>query len=257
MSATCGKCDLGPVNNNDKVFCDICRQSFHDVCVGISRQEASCLRAKERRITFFCGKCNVMDTLKQLKEDIDTLKSEMQKIKDEKLQHQKENVNSISSEQLITETEERKRRAKNLIIYNIDESNDTHATSRLEDDKNKVIRAIAQICTIDTSRITAYRIGKFDANKKRPIKAILDSEENVITVLKNKNKIDSGIKFASDKTKMQQKYLHDLIAKLDAMKTQGTTNKKIKYVKGVPTIVDDVSTNHPSDLPTTTEGPKN
>lgn len=239
MSTKCKKCSEGPIKDCDKVYCDICREPYHIVCVGLSRQEASCLRVNDRRITFFCGNCNVLDTIKQLKNDVEILKNEIVILKEEKEGHGQASTQiNFNSETLVTEIEERKRRAKNLIVYNIKESNKTNSADRLEEEKNIVIKAISDICDINTTNIKLGRIGKYAADKTRPLKVTLTTEDDVIKVLKNKNKTDSNIKFASDKTKMQQKFLHEVITKLNDLKSNGILNKTIKYIRGIPTIVD-------------------
>lgn len=247
MKIPCGKCNKGPISESDKVYCDICRVPFHDVCVGITRQEAACLRVKDRKITFFCGNCNVIDTMKKLKEDIEILRLEINELKNDKQQvipqqrnPQLQHDTNIDSQQLITEVEERKRRAKNLIIYNIKESSKTIGAERQQEDNDTVKSTLAKISDVNTIDIKAFRIGKLDPTKTRPIRVVLNSEADVTTILKCKNKITNipNIKFASDRTKMQQEHLRNLIGKLNDMTAQGIADRKIKYVRGVPTIVD-------------------
>ena len=106
MSTKCKQCGEGPVKDSDRVFCDICRKPYHMRCAGLSRQEASCLRINERRITFFCENCNVLDTIKQLKNDVEDLRNEILKLKEQRNGHDQANTQVLNSETLVTEIEE-------------------------------------------------------------------------------------------------------------------------------------------------------
>lgn len=78
-------------------------------------------------------------------------------------------------------------------------------------------------------RWNAFRLAKINKDKNRPIKVILQSDEDALTVLKNKSKISvEGIRVGNDMTKMQQEYFKNEL---------NDNSKTIKFVKGKPTIV--------------------
>ncbi|CAH2105001.1 unnamed protein product [Euphydryas editha] len=84
----------------------------------------------------------------------------------------------------------------------------------------------------------ALRLGKYDAEKTRPLKICFDSHETVKTILRNRsNYKQDGVRFFSDQTPYQQKFLAKLIQELHQREEAGETNLIIKYIKGTPKIV--------------------
>jgi hypothetical protein len=105
------------------------------------------------------------------------------------------------------------------------------------DDKNTVIKILSPI-GITMDRIKVFRLGKFNKENNRLIKIIFETEDDAITILKNKNKIKvPRLRIFNDQTKMQIDYYKKLKGKLQAMQDNGDMNKGIKYINGRPTIV--------------------
>jgi hypothetical protein len=81
-------------------------------------------------------------------------------------------------------------------------------------------------------------LSKFNKENNRLIKIIFETEDDAITILKNKNKIKvPRLRIFNDQTKMQIDYYKKLKGKLQAMQDNGDMNKGIKYINGRPTIV--------------------
>lgn len=91
---------------------------------------------------------------------------------------------------------------------------------------------------ITKDKIKTFRLGKYDKNKNRPIKVLLNSPEDAKNVLKNKKtiKVPSIIIF-NDQTKMQREYYNDVKQKLNNLILSGDTSKTIKFINDKPTIV--------------------
>lgn len=67
---------------------------------------------------------------------------------------------------------------------------------------------------------------------------VLPSKEDVLTVLRNKGKYSGPVELRSDLTQKQRNYLNSLRSRLVEMSNTGVTDKTIRYVHGVPKIVD-------------------
>jgi hypothetical protein len=80
-------------------------------------------------------------------------------------------------------------------------------------------------------------LGKYNGSN-RPIKVILDSEEQAMNILRSKLKLSSQhIKMFGDQTIMQRDTFRELKQELIDRKSRGETDISIKYVRGVPKII--------------------
>lgn len=150
------------------------------------------------------------------------------------------NPNTISCrEDIISEMKERSLREKNLIISGIPESNATDRVERLEYDTNEVIKIIKNVDVNTPYPTHCMRLGKYQPNKARPIKVIFALSETAKNMLKKRsNNTIEKIKIYSDNTIQQQKYLNLIKEELNQRKNKGENNITIKYIRGVPKIVD-------------------
>lgn len=125
-------------------------------------------------------------------------------------------------------------RENNVIMYDIPESNEESRTDIYTDDLNRVRDELNKIRrNISVKKI--FRLGK-RTNNPRPIKVILESSNDAIFVLKNKNKITDH-RLKSDDTPMQQGYLKKIRLEIQERKNNGELNLTIKYTHNVPKIV--------------------
>lgn len=83
-------------NDSDSVTCDICRKPVHNVCAGLSKPEVDCLKPKRRELNFSCDKCDIISTINDLKQNILELKTELEELKNNKLEVRKIDGNSSS-----------------------------------------------------------------------------------------------------------------------------------------------------------------
>ncbi|KAJ8667827.1 hypothetical protein QAD02_009490 [Eretmocerus hayati] len=136
-------------------------------------------------------------------------------------------------EQLIAEAKERMHREKNIIIFGVDENDET-------DDLKEEIIFLLSGAPFSLEEIRVLRLGKADADKIRPVKVIFNSHEEAKWVLINqKSFCKDNMRCANDKTLLQQEYMRNLSVKLEEMKKAGSKNVRIKYIRNVPTIVKD------------------
>lgn len=206
--------------------------------------EIQCLKVKERRLIYYCNSCSdfkeQLATLNGLRETVAELEKEVKSLKGANVNNLgvvSDCAQNLDVTQIITELQDRQSRESNVLIFNLEESTIT--------DRQERRRAIsANLCSIihsiddsiDVSNIKFFRLGKYVEGKIRPLKVTLSSKVDALAILKNKKRISGNLKIQSDLTPMQQKHLRDLRAKLRDL-NQGGENKTIKYIKGVPQIV--------------------
>ncbi|KAK4882990.1 hypothetical protein RN001_006309 [Aquatica leii] len=220
------------VNADKEISCDKCKLPLHSTCSGLSRSEIQCVFAKDRRVSYFCNKCIKCDNeVIELKKLIMDLKLQIDELKKSNCMKKEE----YSPDSIVHEVFERQRRANNIVIYNIEESDPQSAN-----DKTIATNLIKEISNIDTGNIRVQRLGKqFNNDKPRPLKITLPSSADAIQILKNKHKIKSlnNINIKQDQTPMQLKHLANLRTKLKARQDNGEKNLTIKYIYGQPQII--------------------
>lgn len=227
------------------VTCSVCRDNFYHLCVELSIAELRSIKAK-KNIRWACMECsslgNDIDELKaliiSLKKEIEVLRVNVVKVS--------ENSNSgFDFEEAIQEFNERSKRKSNLVLFGIPEPDNTVVNhERQNHDKNEVQRVIQFISPdLNISNTSLTRLGKYDPTKAypRPIKISLDSEQLVHKVIKNANKLRNSqynnIKLSFDRTPRQIEYYRSVKSQLTERQSQGESNLKIKYIKGIPSIV--------------------
>ncbi|XP_050536307.1 uncharacterized protein LOC126902750 [Daktulosphaira vitifoliae] len=144
--------------------------------------------------------------------------------------------NPISSEEIITEAQNRVLKQKNVIFYNIIETpNETLESSC------KIVSDLIKDISLDLKVNSVKRLGKPHYNRIRPILVECDSIANVSKLLKNKSKLRAIKKWKkvyvnADLTYNQRIHVRNLKDELNRKRLAGEANLIIKFVKGVPTI---------------------
>ena len=131
--------------------CDICRKNVHHDCAGLSRLEVQCIRSNSGKIHFYCNKSDIVSTIIELKAEVDGLKKELidlknQRIEDTDIDPQKK----LSDVEII---EERNRRANNLILFHLPESNENTGNLRKSDNLSRCINTVFPHDKIDNVSI--------------------------------------------------------------------------------------------------------
>lgn len=221
-----------------EISCDKCKLPLHSTCSGLSRSEIQCLTSKDRRIAYHCNKCtSASSEVSELKQLILDLKSEIDNLKKSAAFN---NANQLTPEAVITEVAERQRRASNVIVFNLEESDADTAPVRAAADKEQITKIIRKLPSVSSDSIQIFRLGRAEAGKIRPLKVILRTPADALEILRNKNKLktnNQNINFKSDETQMQRNYLAQLRSELQERQQRGENGITIKYVHGVPKIV--------------------
>lgn len=185
-------------------------------------------------------------------EVIDSLQTEITKLNsrinhlEQATEKQVQTLGSTSnSEDIFKEYYERETRKKNVIIFGQPESN--HNVNMQQTDKDSVTKILSHICPhVNTSNIKVVRLGKkipsANADRPRPIKLMLGDSSISSEIFRRSLELKLMPEFkhltiTSDKTPKQQMEYKNIRQQLLERKRAGETNVKIKFVKGIPTIV--------------------
>lgn len=142
------------------------------------------------------------------------------------------------SVEIIQEINDRNLRKKNVMIYNVVESNSASVTDQTKHDDCKLSEIMSEVGVTDEKKIVRhFRVGKKIEGKIRPIKVITDDQNTAFSILKNKSNCSAPHKLNSDLTFLQRKQLQDLRGELEIL-NKDTVVKTIKYIRGEPRIVD-------------------
>lgn len=155
-------------------------------------------------------------------------------------------------ESLLEESNERTRRANNLIVFNIPEAKSKETAVRVRHDSERVQSLINVVCPSQADlSFKCYRLGNANKKQNRPLKLILPSPQVVIDIMKNFDKnvlkntdptfADVGI--SRDRTPREREYLNKLRDQLKVRSANGERDLTIKYINGTPKIVKQASKN--------------
>ncbi|KAJ8952078.1 hypothetical protein NQ318_010988 [Aromia moschata] len=160
-----------------------------------------------------------------LTQQLAQLKEEIREIKEYKVSDIS-NVSTMEFEYILNEMQERQKRMSNIIITNIREPALTNFRERKEQNIQAIRNILRPIGIEETIPLNVFRLGKYEENKHRPLKVMFTSNEQAITVLKNKSKINTpGIKIFGDQTKKQKEYFMSLKQKIRELEESGDNTK--------------------------------
>ena len=144
---------------------------------------------------------------------------------------------NVNIDNLAFEIQDRLARSRNIILYGVNEMQGASQQS----DSEQVATILSRVPGLDLSNIVTRRLGKLVAGgKPRPLLVRLISADEVRRILRNRHCLPRGVSASSDKTTSERDYLKALIYEVTRLNESDPTNKKkIKYINGTPTIVDD------------------
>lgn len=143
----------------------------------------------------------------------------------------------LMQENLYLEIKDRCEREKNIVIVGILEKNDSNYKTRQCYDDVEVMKLLTSVYESCPKPIKTVRLGKYEPNKNRPIKAYFSDVNTVRYLLRNKTKLSGNAHFYSDQTPMQKQYLDSLKKEIKQREQSGEKDLIIKYKKGIPTII--------------------
>lgn len=139
---------------------------------------------------------------------------------------------------VIAETNGRKKRESQAIILNIAESKKPVGVDRRQNDIDSVTAIIPEELSDIVPDIKLRRLGKPAQGKTRPVLLYAPTVTAARTILRSRPANNPDIRFKPSLTQAQQLHLGTLRTELVDLTQSGDNNKTIKYVNGVPKIVD-------------------
>lgn len=120
----------------------------------------------------------------------------------------------------------------------VPETNNKNYHSRQTYDIEEIMKLTASIIENCPIPIKSKRLGKYVPGKNRQLKVFFSNSKKSKLLLRNKTKLQESIKFYSDQTPAQNKYLQSVMEELNKRLENGEKDLIIKYFKGIPQIVD-------------------
>lgn len=239
----CGKCKVEVKKKDNAIMCDLCKKWFHAGCGKCSLSLYKVLKEEEDQL-WFCPACkpNMVQAcaeVKRLREENTMMKKQMQelrekydeltenfkkseegwKLKEEGLVNKAVKEAVVKMEKLLDkserqreEKEDRERRRKNLIVFNMPESDKQLGKDREKEDVERCDLVFNNILQVEGCKIEkVFRLGKKQEGKIRPTLVKLEEEHSkwhIISKAKNlKQEEDEVIKrliIALDMTPQQR-----------------------------------------------------
>lgn len=239
----CACCDKS-VESHRTICCCVCKKKYFIDCVSVTATIARQIN-QNSSFTWTCEKCKCLGSdINELKSCIINLQLEISALK--------ESINSPSSpsrltsltdvEKIVREVAEREKRKHNIIVYGSPELASTRDEQKVLD--TTLVQDILTFLPVACNIVSTTRLGKFDPtakHRRRPIKIQLPSEGDVLSVVRNSNKLKksgfSNISVSRDSTPMQRELYLSVKSEMQQRIENGERNLRIKYKSGIPTIV--------------------
>lgn len=192
----------------------------------------------ESKVTILSNSLNgMMAAINNLRDENSILKKEISGLHNEIAKFDPTSIenNSLSSDEIINEAQNRLVKSKNVIVFNVlEQPNETEITSLSI--ANNMLTDLALKLNI----IQAKRIGKTRSGG-RPLLIEFNNAADSRSLLKSKSKLRSFDKWKNiwvnaDLTQYQQTQMKSLRDVLRQKRADGDSNSFIKYVNGMPTI---------------------
>lgn len=145
---------------------------------------------------------------------------------------------SLKNEEFFKEIQERNSRTKNLIISGMPEPYDMDSKHRRQNDQQEVVKILNTLIDKCPEPVKILRIGKYNKERNRHIKICFTDSETPRIILNNKTKLSSTLRIFTDQTPMQQELFKETKMELNRRLLAGETNLIIKYIKGIPKVIE-------------------
>lgn len=264
MSLKCTLCSKQLGSKSSAVECSSCETSYHAKCVDIDKQICDALKTTSG-FRWLCHKCCVTDKteeisnrdnckgcklipqflemMQKLNDSVDMLKQEIVTLKKAE--------NHDNFEEVVSEVLDRLDRRRNLVFFGVREADESLSTSECIAADGQLLKEFTSFvnpsgCYIAEST-KIQRLGRKNiSNTPRPIKITLRNDTDALQfirhmqskrqALKNHTRF-GGISVSLDRTAKQISYYKQVKANLDTRREAGEEDLIIRYVRGIPKIV--------------------
>ncbi|KAJ3658854.1 hypothetical protein Zmor_010572 [Zophobas morio] len=257
MSSCANQCSVDN-KNAPTIPCDVCQELLHFKCAGLPDNDVKFTRNKSKSIKVVCNSCsNNIAQFKDIKTLISNIRSDFNTAIDNLKASFEVQINNLKSsltpkqeiapvvfEDVVSEVMERQIRKQNLVLFNVPEQpinlSRDEALIRDRDSVNNILLHINS--AYDVSSGSIQRMGKYLAGKNRPVKVLLKNEQEVQNIIRFAKQLKNSTQYkhifvAFDRTPRQIEYYKLLKDEMDLRTTNGESGLKIRYVKGVPKIL--------------------
>ena len=256
----CGKCDSECTENSKSIQCEFCKVWFHQACTPLTPSEYKTLVSGNQCLLFACPGCTedsskvnrrfgiledrvktienqalqidgLKDLVKALQQQNELILKLLENQKEAKMEERKleKQIERQIKDKVIEATEnedeqrEKEEKKDNLIIFNIDETDEGQDQKELAT-VNEILKVVDP--NFDTQLLDNSKISRLGAKrtprdnqkpKPRPIRVTLPSQEDKMKILKKANALKghslySKIGLSKDKTKKEM-VLHQTLRK--------------------------------------------
>ena len=201
------------------------------------RIQRDTLRTQEQEETSELSRCRAL--MEKMRERLDKLERKMEERDDQLVRKVKEEVLDE-----LYEREEREKRKKNVIMFNVEESNKEGAKEREQDDK-KVCEHIFKdkLCVEDVDVVKVFRLGQRVNGRDRPLVAYLSEVHVKWEIIKKGNDLRqmrgddlNKVRIGVDRTKREREQDAILREKLQEKRREGgrwiIKNRKVICLTG-------------------------
>lgn len=171
---------------------------------------------------------------------MEILKSQLEKTD----QNKSDNKGSYENpEEMYSEIADRIERSRNLLVYNIPENPSKDLQVRISHDESSISDILSDI-EINAGNFKSIRLGR-PGTRPRPIKVIFNDASIASQCFKRRRNLnnESNIRFGADLTIMQREHIKAVYKELDDRKSKGENNIIVKFIRGVPRIVENLRRN--------------
>lgn len=170
----------------------------------------------------------------ELQADIKALKADNSKA---------EVKNEFDYEEVLEEINERSRRKRNLMVFDVPETGTGGSSAGPSTNDIEMVREIIQ--TLDpqfqVQNIKPMRLGRQVAGKTRPIKLVLGDENEVLRLIRGAGRLKESrlknVRVSVDQTPRQIAHFKKLREEVAGRNAGGDQKFRIRYFNGVPKIV--------------------
>lgn len=256
-SCKCTKCNKFVSEDDKALECHDCSKWAHTSCLNVTAAEYRTFQ-KYDNVHWYCDACKLIaddrgkanKAIASLEAKIDLVltkvedkcsRAEVKDIVGEVMEEKMANEVAKQVEAYISEKEDVEKRKKNIMMFNVPESESDTIAERIDHDKNLAESVFLLTAEDDLRPMTSNpkRFGKREAGKNRPLRVTLDSHNAVFghlkksSTLKELTDLSDSMNFAKkvvlapDLTVKQRQSRKSLVDELKERRENGEQNLKI------------------------------
>lgn len=246
---TCSCCDK-PTEPHLLLRCCVCFKHFFHACVNITSSEVRVINSK-KSVQWTCIPCEkVGRDVNSLRAAVVALQGEIKELRQIKESACSVSISDDAFEEIISELDDRQSRKQNIIIFGVPEQRSDLGKEERQLAEEAAVDDILKVVSPDVNyrQLQRFRLGRFNLNatRPRPLKIKLECEKFVHDVIRRAKTLKNSpnhnnISLAFDKTFRQIAYYNKVKTQYNERVNKGENNISIKFVRGIPKIVNNLN----------------